>query len=59
MMENGEASDRGLSLEDRRAFMKLPIEERRRRMSEQAPAMSQHYQAPAEAAEREQWQGLS
>lgn len=37
-----------LSLEQRRIFMKLPIEERRRILQKQAEAMATHYQQDAE-----------
>ena len=47
------ADESGLSLAERRAFMKLPVEERRRRMSEQAAQMQDHYKALVEASERE------
>jgi hypothetical protein len=33
-----------LTLDDRRAFLKLPLEERRRRLAEQAETMQQHYE---------------
>ncbi len=41
-----------LSLSDRRAFLKLPMEERRRLLTEQAEAMAEHYQQNTE------WQEL-
>lgn len=41
-----------LSLSDRRAFLQLPLEERRRILSEQAEAMALHYQQDTE------WQDL-
>lgn len=44
-----------LTLDERRAFMKLPVEERRRKLAEQADRMIEHYE-PA-GAEREEWQG--
>ncbi len=37
-----------LSLSDRRAFLKLPIEERRRILTEQAEEMAAHYQQDSE-----------
>jgi hypothetical protein len=49
--------DRGLGLNERRAFMKLPIEERRRQMAEQAAKMAEHYEKQYAAIEREEWQG--
>jgi hypothetical protein len=50
-------SNHSLTLEQRRAFMKLPLEERRRRMAEQAARMIDHYESHAEAIERQAWQG--
>lgn len=52
-----DAVDRGLTLEQRRAFMKLPLEERRRQMVKQAAQLADHYERPAEASERHDWQG--
>ena len=46
-----------LSLADRKAFMKLPIEERRRQMTEQATTMVEHYCSSVETRERIEWQG--
>jgi hypothetical protein len=46
-----------LTLEQRRAFMKLPLEERRKILAQQAEQMVQYYEAEPEQAEREQWQG--
>jgi hypothetical protein len=37
-----------ISLDERRAFMKLPLEERRRILQEQAEAMAIHYQQDTE-----------
>lgn len=50
-------SEQSLTLEQRREFLKLPLEERRRQMAEQAAQMVEHYEAPHEADERAQWQG--
>jgi hypothetical protein len=47
----------GLTLEQRRAFMQLPLDQRRREMVKQAEQMLKHYQSKEEAAQREQWQG--
>jgi hypothetical protein len=52
-----EASDRSLGLPERRAFMKLPLEERRQQLAEQACQMAEHYERRAEGLEREDWQG--
>jgi hypothetical protein len=49
--------DRGLGLKERRAFMKLPLEERRRQMAEQAAQLVKHYERRTEAIQSEQWQG--
>lgn len=46
-----------LTLADRRAFMKLPIEERRRILAEQAEAMVDEYELESNRRERELWQG--
>jgi len=46
-----------LTLADRIAFMKLPIEERRRILAEQAEAMIAHYELEENRRERELWQG--
>ncbi len=48
---------RGLELPERRAFMKLPLPERRRRMAEQAAKMVAHYERPKEVRQRQEWQG--
>lgn len=46
------ATQQPLSLRDRRAFLQLPLEERRRILAEQAQAMALHYQQDTE------WQEL-
>ena len=46
-----------LTLADRLAFMKLPIEERRRILAEQAEQMAEHYEDETLRRERELWQG--
>ena len=50
-------SEPGLTLEQRRRFLKLPLEERRRLMAEQAAQMMQHYELPDEIQDRAEWQG--
>ena len=50
-------TDDSLTLEQRRAFMKLPLDERRRQMAQQADGMLKHYKEKTEAAERQQWEG--
>lgn len=46
-----------LSLSERRAYMQLPLEERRRRLAVQAEAMVEHYRKEPEQSERLAWQG--
>jgi hypothetical protein len=47
--------EKGLTLAERRAFLKLPLAERRRQLAEQAELMVKHYES--EVSERELWQG--
>lgn len=49
--------NRGLTLAERRAHMKLPLAERRKQLAEQAERMIEHYESEPEATERESWQG--
>ena len=49
--------NRGLSLSERRAYMQLPLEERRKRLAAQADAMIEHYRQEPEQKERLAWQG--
>lgn len=49
--------NQGLSLSQRRAYMRLPLAERRRRLAEQAERMAGHYERDLERIERETWQG--
>lgn len=46
-----------ITLAQRIAFMKLPLEERRRILAEQAQQALQHYEEELAAKERELWQG--
>jgi hypothetical protein len=46
-----------LTLADRLAFLKLPIEERRRILAEQADAILAEYELESNRLERELWQG--
>ena len=46
-----------LTLAERLAFLKLPIEERRRILAEQAEAMVAEYDLEENRRERELWQG--
>jgi hypothetical protein len=41
--ESSDENDRSLSLEERIAFLKLPIAQRRRVLESQAEAMTEHY----------------
>ena len=50
-------SEQAISLSQRRAYMKLPLEERRRYLTAQADRMVEHYEQTTERAEREAWQG--
>jgi len=55
--ENTTETVDSLSLAERQAFMKLPLEERRKRLAEQADQAAQYYESQIEKAERELWQG--
>ncbi|MEW6737741.1 MAG: hypothetical protein AB1489_41050 [Acidobacteriota bacterium] len=44
------------TLEERRAFAKLPIEQRRRMLEEMAAEAATHYNDDAARKEREEWQ---
>ena len=58
MVESQEESTSGqaISLSQRRAYLKLPLEERRRYLAAQADRMVEHYEQTTERAEREAWQ---
>lgn len=45
------------SLTEIREFLKLPIEERRRILAQQAEQMAEHYEEESARRERELWQG--
>jgi len=49
--EPGETQTTPLSLAERRAFLMLPLRERRRILAEQADRMAGHYERDAEARE--------
>jgi hypothetical protein len=51
------AATHGLSLEQRRAYMALPLAERRQRLAAQAARMVAHYEQESEQTERLAWQG--
>jgi hypothetical protein len=55
--ENMPEADEELSLEQRRAYMRLPLEERRARLAAQADRMIEHYAQGPEQTERGVWQG--
>jgi len=46
-----------MTLEQRRAFLKLSLVERRRILSQQAEEVAVHYESDQSAREREAWQG--
>jgi hypothetical protein len=50
-------TDRGITLAQRRAYMKLPLAERRRQLAEQAELIVKYYEFQPEKKERELWQG--
>jgi len=45
------------SLAQRRAFLKLSLEERRKILAQQADQIAEHYELESERADREHWQG--
>jgi SAM-dependent MidA family methyltransferase len=49
--------DQELALAQRRAYMQLPLEERRKRLTAQADQMVEHYEQEPERIERIAWQG--
>jgi len=50
-------SEERMTLEQRRAFLKLPLAERRRMLSRQAENAANHYESEQTVREREAWQG--
>jgi hypothetical protein len=46
-----------VSLAERRAFMKLPLDERRRILSEQSERAARYYEQEQDTQGRERWQG--
>jgi hypothetical protein len=50
-------ADQSLSLAQRRAYIKLPFEERRHRLAARADQMEESYEQQPEKTEREAWQG--
>ena len=56
--QNAFSADQTTSaVRERRTFMSLPLEERRRQMAEQASKFVTYYDETAEQVEREAWQG--
>jgi Domain of unknown function (DUF4926) len=53
----GKESRQELSLAQRRAYMQLPLEERRKCLAAQAEQMAKHYEQEPERTERIAWQG--
>lgn len=49
--------DQRLSLAQRRAYMRLPLAERRKQLAEQAERMAEYYEQELDRMEREIWQG--
>ncbi len=45
------------TLEQKRAFLRLPLTERRRILMQQAEDMASHYESEQSTTEREPWQG--
>ena len=50
-------ADQPLTLAQRRSYMQLPLEERRRRLAAQADPVAKRYEQEPERTEREAWQG--
>jgi hypothetical protein len=50
-------SEETMTLEQRRTFLKLPLEERRRILSRQAEDAATHYDSQQNDPERNAWQG--
>jgi hypothetical protein len=51
------SSEETMTLDQKRAFLKLPLSERRRILSEQAQKAASHYEIEESVREREAWQG--
>lgn len=50
-------SSQEITIEQRRAFLRLPLAERRRILVEQAESASHQYESEPNVQEREAWQG--
>jgi hypothetical protein len=57
MQETLPVLDQGISLDQRRAFLQLSLDERRRQLAAQAEQMVKYYEREVERTEREAWQG--
>jgi len=57
MRETLKNVDGAISLAQRRAFLQLPLEERRRQLAAQAARMVQYYECEPGRTGREVWQG--
>jgi hypothetical protein len=57
MQVHATESEQALTLAQRRAYMTLPLEERRRLLAAQAERVAAHYEEETERTEREEWQG--
>jgi hypothetical protein len=58
LKENDSIGPEGvMTLEQRRAFLKLSLAERRRILSQQAEDAASHYESEQSIREREAWQG--
>ncbi|MBI2431774.1 MAG: hypothetical protein HYV26_02765 [Candidatus Hydrogenedentes bacterium] len=55
--EDAQQTADDLSLEQRRQFLRLPLQERRRILAVQAALLKDHYCGPSEEQERQWWQG--
>ncbi len=49
--------DQPVTLAQRRVYLQLPLEERRRRLAAQADRMAEHYEQELDQTERDAWQG--
>jgi hypothetical protein len=58
LKQNNLVSSEGtMTIEQRRAFLNLPLAERRRILSQQAEDAAEHYESEQSVREREAWQG--
>lgn len=54
--QQNSAAAQPLTLHDGEAFLRLPLDERRRRLAEQAERMAESYNETASQNERSEWQ---